>query len=54
MNLTSLDYQNDGVFEWVDGHPMTYSNWGPNEPVNRNYRQDCGRVATGKTQNRWS
>lgn len=29
---SSLSWQDEGIYEWVDGWPVWYTNWGHNEP----------------------
>lgn len=33
---TRTDYQHNGVWIWVSGEPVTYTNWGPGQPDNWN------------------
>merc|ERR1711963_214717 len=33
---------------WIDGTPMTYSNWAVDQPTTRNNRQRCGEIYTGE------
>ena len=34
------DQDSEGVFEWVNGEPVTYTNWYPGEPNNFNIGED--------------
>ena len=38
--LGGSDVKSEGVFEWVTGGVITYSNWAPGEPNNGNGNQD--------------
>merc|ERR1712178_123548 len=37
---------------WIDGTPMTYSNWAVDQPTTRNNRQRCGEIYTGEEHGR--
>ncbi|XP_074240817.1 low affinity immunoglobulin epsilon Fc receptor isoform X2 [Saimiri boliviensis] len=39
IGLRNLDLK--GEFIWMDGTPVDYSNWAPEEPTNRNQGEDC-------------
>ncbi|MEO1592302.1 MAG: Calx-beta domain-containing protein [Cyanobacteria bacterium J06632_22] len=43
------DTQTEGQFRWVNGEPVTYTNWAPGEPNNFNGTQDFGVMNFGST-----
>ena len=34
----------DGLWEWIDGMPVTFTNWEENQPDNWNFNEDCGEL----------
>merc|ERR1712064_58335 len=38
------DFLDEGVFSWVDGAPVSYTNWRFNAPNNNNNNQHCTQV----------
>jgi hypothetical protein len=38
------DEQTEGVFQWLDGDPLTYSNWAPGEPNSQGEDEDAGEI----------
>uniref|UniRef100_A0A4X2JUS3 C-type lectin domain-containing protein n=2 Tax=Vombatus ursinus TaxID=29139 RepID=A0A4X2JUS3_VOMUR len=46
------DLDTEGEFTWVDGSPLTYSNWSPGEPNNEGEGEDC--VAMRAYNGRWN
>ncbi|XP_070539201.1 perlucin-like protein [Ptychodera flava] len=38
------DVEVEGVWVWVDGSPLTYSNWMPGEPNNAGKREHCAHL----------
>lgn len=38
------DFLNEGTFSWVDGSPVSYTNWRSNAPNNGNNNQHCTQI----------
>ena len=39
--IGGTDIKKEGVWEWSDGSPWSYHNWGPKEPNNFGGHEDC-------------
>ncbi|XP_036609980.1 low affinity immunoglobulin epsilon Fc receptor [Trichosurus vulpecula] len=50
IGLRDLDIE--GEFLWVDGSPLSYSNWSPGEPNNQGQGEDC--VLMRANNGRWN
>jgi len=38
------DMITEGTYAWLDGSPVTYTNWYSTEPKNLNKNSDCARI----------
>lgn len=56
--LGATDKVKEGVWVWVDGRPMTYTNWGPYQPNNKqlaeHYLLVVVRSGNARLNNKWS
>jgi lectin-like protein len=45
----------EGTFVWVDGSPLVFANWQPNEPSNGggSYQEDCAIIAGARMTEQW-
>ena len=41
------DQVENGKWIWTDGSPLSYTNWGKNQPNNYLGNQDCGQIVKG-------
>ena len=35
------DMQTEGLYEWTDGKPVTFTSWRPHQPDNYHHFEDC-------------
>ncbi|KAJ8040403.1 Alpha-N-acetylgalactosamine-specific lectin [Holothuria leucospilota] len=49
------DIDEEGTFVWRDGSPVTYTNWGGNQPDNRFNNSDCATMTVRRPSDpgRW-
>ncbi|XP_033107156.1 macrophage mannose receptor 1-like [Anneissia japonica] len=44
------DQQTEGTFLWIDGNPLSFTNWQKNEPNNADTGEDCVEIYGGNVQ----
>ncbi|XP_070537563.1 collectin-12-like [Ptychodera flava] len=47
------DIEDEGVWVWLDGSPLTYSNWMNGQPDNYGKREHCGHLYSNQ-HGRWN